>query len=176
MTVSVEKLSQLKSDEISICLKNTLKRRSFNDDSLVFLSSFSSSMMFQNFYLIIVCFLFFRNTNWFCRWIAFAKIFCICLWMFSSSSRTWLHSVFTLFHFIIKKVRLHLQLRCTHSMQRSILLSTRHFFCKWLQCLQECITAHSKLICSRKSLWRKIEFLIVWWKNMKKKWFSRWKS
>jgi len=134
VTVSVEKLSQSKSDESSICLKNMSKRKSFSNDSLVFLSFFSSSMMFQNSYSIIIYFLFFRNTNWFCRWVVLAKISCICLWAFSNSSRTWLHSVFTLFHFIIEKVRLHLRLRCIHSMQRSISLSTRHFFCKQLQC------------------------------------------
>jgi len=132
--VLVKKLSQLKSDEISICLKDTSKRRSFNDDSLVFLSSFSSLTMFQNSCLIIICFLFFRNINWFCRWVVFAKIFCICLWAFNSSSRTRLHSVFILFHFIIEKVRLHLQLRCIHLIQWLISLLTRHFFCKWLQC------------------------------------------
>jgi len=52
--VSVEKLNQSKSDEISICSKNTSKRTSFNDDSLVFLSSFLSLMMFWNFHLIII--------------------------------------------------------------------------------------------------------------------------
>jgi len=46
MTVSVEKLSQSKSDEISICSKNTSKRKLFSNDSLVFLSFFSSLMMF----------------------------------------------------------------------------------------------------------------------------------
>jgi len=56
--VLVEKLSQSKFDEISICLKNTSKRKSFNDDLLVFLSSFSSSTMFQNFRSIIICLLF----------------------------------------------------------------------------------------------------------------------
>jgi len=176
VTVSVEKLSQSKFDEISICLKDTSKRKSFNDNSLVFLSSFSSLMMFQNFYSIIICFLFFRNINWFCKWITLAKIFCICLWAFSNSSRTWSCSVFILFHFIIKKVRLYLQLRCIHLMQRSNSLSTWHFFCKWLQCSQRCMTAHSEFIRSRKSLQRKIKFLIVWWKDMKKKWFSRRKS
>ncbi len=175
-TVSVEKLSQSKSDEISICLKNTSKRKSFNDDSLVFLSSFSSSMMFQNFHSIIICFLFFRNTNWFCRWVALTKISCICLWAFSSLWRTWSCSVFTLFHFIIKKVRSHLRSRCTYLMQWSVLLLTRHFFCRWLQCSQKCMTACSELVHSRKSLWRKIKFLIVQWEDMKKKWFSRWKS
>ena len=134
VTVSVEKFSQSKSDEISICLKNTSKRKSFNDDLLVFLSSFLSLMMFWNFHLIIICFLFFRNTNWFCKWVTLTKIFCICLWAFSSSSRTQLCSVFTLFHFIIKKVRSHLQSRCIHSMQWSNSLSTWHFFCKQLQC------------------------------------------
>ncbi len=44
--VSVEKLSQLKFDEISICLKDTSKRKLFSNDSLVFLSSFLSSAMF----------------------------------------------------------------------------------------------------------------------------------
>ncbi len=44
--VLIKKLSQSKSDEISICLKDTSKKRSFNDDSLVFLSSFLSSMIF----------------------------------------------------------------------------------------------------------------------------------
>jgi len=168
-TVSVEKLSQSKSDEISICLKNTSKRRSFSNDSLVFLSFFSSSTMFWNFHLIIVCFLFFRNINWFCRWVAFAKIFYICLWAFSSSSRTWSHSIFILFHFIIKKVRSHLRSRCIHLMQWLNLLSTRHFFCKWLQCSQRHMTARSELVRSRKSLRRKIKFLIVQWENMKKK-------
>ncbi len=103
--ISVEKLSQSKSDKISIYLKNTSKKRSFNNDSLIFLSSFLNSTMFQNFHLIIVCFLFFRNTNWFYKWVTFAKISCICLWAFSSSLRTWSCSVFILFHFIIKKVR-----------------------------------------------------------------------
>jgi len=46
MTVSIEKLSQLKSDKILICLKDTSKRRSFNDDSLILVSSFLSLMMF----------------------------------------------------------------------------------------------------------------------------------
>ncbi len=115
--VSVEKLSQSKSDEISICLKDTSKKRSFSNDSLVFLSFFLNSMMFWNFHSIIVYFLFFRNINWFCRWVILVKIFCICLWMFSSSSRTWSCSVFILFYFIIKKVRLHLQSRCIHLMQ-----------------------------------------------------------
>ncbi len=176
VTVSVEKLSQSKSDEISICLKNTSKRRSFSNDSLVFLSFFSSSTMFWNSRSIIICFLFFRNTNWFCRWVAFAKISCICLWVFSSSSRTRSRSVFTLFHFIIKKVRLHLRSRCTHSMQWSNSLSTRHSFCKRLQCSQRRMTARSELVRSRKSLQRKIEFLIVQWENMGKKWFSKRKS
>jgi len=176
VTVSVEKLSQLKSDEISICSKNMSKRRSFSNNSLVFLSFFLSSMMFWNFHSIIICFLFFRNTNWFCKWVVLAKIFCICLWMFSSSSRTRSHFVFTLFHFIIEKVRLHLRSRCTHSMQWLNSLSTQHFFCKRLQCSQRCMTAHSEFIRSRKSLWCKIKFLIVRWKNMKKKWFSKRKS
>ncbi len=160
-TVLVKKFSQSKSDEISICSKDTSKRKSFNNDSLVFLLSFLSSIMFQNFCSIIICFLFFRNINWFCRWIVLAKIFCICLWMFSSSSRTWLCSIFILFYFIIEKVRSHLQLRCIHLMQWSILLLTWHFFCKQLQCSQECMTACLKLIHSRKSLQRKIKFLIV---------------
>jgi len=176
VTVSVKKLSQLKSDEILICLKNTSKRKSFNNDLLVFLSFFLNSMMFQNFHSIIICFLFFRNTNWFCRWVILVKISCICLWAFSNSSRMQLHSVFTLFHFIIEKVRLHLWLRCIHSMQWLNSLSTQHFFCKWLQCSQRCMTACSELVRSRKSLRRKIKFLIVQWENMKKKWFSRWKS
>ena len=176
VTVSVEKLSQSKSDEISICLKNTSKRRLFSNDSLVFLSSFSSLTMFWNSHSIIICFLFFRNSNWFCRWIVLAKIFCICLWAFSSLWRTWLHSVFILFHFIIKKVRLHLRSRCIHLMQWLNSLLTQHFFCKRLQCSQECKTARSEFICSKRSLQRKIKFLIVQWKNMKKKWFSRWKS
>ncbi len=167
--VSVKKFSQSKSDEISICLKNTSKRKSFSDDSLVFLSSFSSSTMFWNSHSIIICFLFFRNTNWFCKQVVLAKIFCICLWAFSSSRRTRSHSVFILFHFIIKKVRLHLRLRCTHLMQRSNSLSTQHFFCKRLQCSQRCMTACSEFICSRRSLWRKIKFFIVQWKDMKKK-------
>ena len=167
--VSVEKLSQLKSDEILICSKNTLKRKSFNNDLLVFLSFFLSSTMFWNFHSIIVCFLFFRNTNWFCRWVTLAKISCICLWAFSNSSRTWSRSVFTLFHFIIEKVRLHLRSRCIHSMQWLNSLSTWHFFCKRLQCSQERMTARSELICSRKSLRRKIKFLIVQWEEMKKK-------
>ena len=175
-TVSVEKLSQSKSDEISICSKNTSKRRSFSDDSLVFLSFFLSSTMFRNFRLIIVCFLFFRNTNWFCKQVVLAKISCICLWTFSSSLRTWSRSVFTLFHFIIKKVRLHLRSRCTHLIQWLISLLTWHFFCKWLQCSQERMIARSEFVRSRKSLWRKIEFLIVQWEDMKKKWFSRRKS
>ncbi len=134
VTVSVEKFSQSKFDEISICSKDTSKRRSFNDNSLILVSSFLSLMMFWNFRSIIVCFLFFRNTNWFCRWVAFAKISYIYLWVFSSSWRTRSCSVFILFHFIIKKVRLHLRLRCIHSMQWSNLLLTRHFFCKRLQC------------------------------------------
>ena len=134
MIVSIEKLSQLKFDEILICLKNTSKRRSFSDDSLILASSFLSLMMFWNFRSIIVYFLFFRNTNWFCRWIVLAKIFYICLWAFNSLWRTQSHSVFILFHFIIKKVRSHLQSRCIHSMQRSNSLLTWHFFCKWLQC------------------------------------------
>jgi uncharacterized protein YktB (UPF0637 family) len=46
MIVSIEKLSQLKFDEILICLKNTSKRRSFSDDSLILASSFLSLMMF----------------------------------------------------------------------------------------------------------------------------------
>ncbi len=174
--ISVEKFSQSKSDEISICLKNMSKRRLFSNDLLVFLSSFSSLMMFQNFHSIIICFLFFRNTNWFCRWVTFAKISCICLWVFSSSWRTQLHSVFTFFHFIIEKVRLHLRSRCTHSMQWLNSLLTRHFFCKWLQCSQRYMTARSELVRSRRSLRRKIEFFVMQWENMKKKWFSRWKS
>jgi len=174
--ISVEKLSQLKSDKISICLKDTSKKRSFSNDSLVFLSSFLNSMMFQNSCSIIICFLFFRNSNWFCRWIAFAKIFCICLWAFSNSWKTWLHSVFILFHFIIKKVKLHLWSRCIHSMQWLNLLSTRHFFCKQLQCSQKCITAHSEFVRSRRSLQCKIEFFVMQWKNMKKKWFLKRKS
>ena len=109
VTARFSSYSQLKFGEISICSKDTSKRRSFSDDSLVFLSSFSSSTMFQNSHSIIVCFLFFRNSNWFCRRVALAKISCICLWMFSSSWRTRSRSVFTLFHFIIKKVRLHLR-------------------------------------------------------------------
>ena len=117
VTVSVKKLSQSKFDEISIYLKDTSKKRSFNVESLALVFSFLSSTMFQNFHLIIVYFLFFKNTNWFCKWIILVKIFCICLWMFSNSWKTRLHSVFTLFHFIIEKVRLHLWSRCTHSMQ-----------------------------------------------------------
>ena len=174
--VSVEKFSQSKSDEISICSKNMSKKRSFNDDSLVFLSSFLSLIMFWNFHSIIICFLFFRNTNWFCKWVVLAKIFCICLWAFSNSSRTQLHSIFIFFHFIIKKVRLHLRLRCIHLMQWLISLLTWHFFCKQLQCSQKCMTACSEFVRSRKSLWRKIKFLIVQWKDMKKKWFSKRKS
>jgi len=174
-TVSVEKFNQSKFDKISIYSKNMSKRKSFNNNLLVFLSSFLSSMMFQNFHSIIIYFLFFRNTNWFCRWIVLAKIFCICLWAFSNSSRTQLHFIFILFHFIIKKIRLHLRLKCTHSMQWLISLSIQHFFYKWLQCSQKCMTARSKLVCSRKSLRRKIKFLIMQWKNMKKKWFSKWK-
>ncbi len=46
MIISVEKLSQLKFDEISICLKNTSKRKSFNSDLLIFLSFFLNSTMF----------------------------------------------------------------------------------------------------------------------------------
>ncbi len=174
--VSVEKLSQSKSDEILTCLKDTSKRRSSSDDSLVFLSSFLSLTMFQNFRSIIVCFLFFRNTNWFCRRVALAKISCICLWVFSSSWRTRSRSAFILFHSIIKNIRSHLWSRCTHSMQRSNSLSTQHFFCKRLQCSQRRMTARSELVRSRRSLRRKIEFFIVWWEDMKEKWFSRWKS
>jgi len=173
VTVSVEKLSQSKFDKISICSKNMLKRRSFSNDSLILIFSFSSLMMFWNFHSIIIYFLFFRNTNWFCRWVTLAKIFCICLWIFNSSWRTWSHSVFILFHFIIEKVRLHLQLRCTHSMQWLNSLSTWHFFCKRLQCSQERMTARSELVRSRKSLQRKIEFFVVQWKDMKEKWFSK---
>jgi len=174
--ISVEKFNQSKSDENLICLKNTSKRKLFNDDSLILVSSFSSLMMFQNFYSIIIYFLIFRNTNWFCRWITFAKISCICLWAFSSLWRMQLHSVFTLFHFIIKKVKLHLQSRCTHSMQWLNSLSTRHFFCKRLQCSQERMTACLKLVRSRRFLQRKIKFFVVWWKDIKEKWFSKWKS
>jgi len=169
VTISVKKLSQSKSDEISIYSKDTSKRRSFSNDSLILVFSFLSLIMFQNFHLIIICFLFFRNTNWFCRWVALAKISCICLWAFSNSWRTRLCSVFILFHFIIKKVKLHLWSKCIHLMQWSNLLSTRHFFCKWLQCLQERMTAHSELVCSRRSLQRKIEFFVVQWENMKEK-------
>ena len=176
VTVSVEKFSQSKFDESSICSKNISKKRLFSDDSLVFLSFFSSSTMFQNFRSIINCFLFFRNINWFCRRVVLAKISCICLWAFSSSSRTRSHSAFILFHFIIEKVRLHLRLRCTHSMQWLNSLSTRHFFCKRLQCSQKRMTARSELVRSRKSLQRKVKFLIVQWEDMKKKWFSRRKS
>ncbi len=176
MTVLVEKLSQLKSDEISICSKNTLKRRSFNNDLLVFLSFFLNSMMFWNFHSIIVYFLFFKNLNWFCKWVTLMKISCICLWAFSNSWRIQSCSIFILFHFIIKKVRLHLRSRCTHSMQWSNSLSTWHFFCKRLQCLQERMTAYLKLVRLRRFLQRKIKFFVVWWENMKKKWFSRWKS
>jgi len=46
MIVSIEKLSQLKFDEILICLKDTSKRRLFSDDSLILASSFLSLMMF----------------------------------------------------------------------------------------------------------------------------------
>jgi len=46
VTVSVEKLSQSKSDEISICSKNMSKKKSFNDDSLILVSSFLSLIMF----------------------------------------------------------------------------------------------------------------------------------
>ena len=80
------------------------------------------------------------------------------------------------FHFIIKKVRLHLRLRCTHLMQWLNSLSTWHFFCKRLQCSQERMTARSEFIRSRRSLQRKIKFFVVQWKDMKEKWFSRWKS
>ena len=176
VTVSVEKFNQSKSDEILICLKNTSKKRSFSNDLLIFLSSFSSSTMFWNSRSIIVCFLFFRNTNWFCRQVVLAKISCICLWAFSNSRRMQLHSVFILFHFIIEKVRSHLRSRCIHSMQRSVSFLTWHFFCKRLQCSQRRMTARSELVRSRKSLKRKIEFLIVQWKDMKKKWFSKRKS
>jgi len=44
--VSIEKLNQSKSDEISICLKDTSKRKLFSDDLLILVSSFSSSTMF----------------------------------------------------------------------------------------------------------------------------------
>ena len=44
--VSIEKLNQSKSDEISICLKDTSKRKLFSDNLLILVSSFSSSTMF----------------------------------------------------------------------------------------------------------------------------------
>ena len=172
VTVLVEKFNQSKSDEILICSKNTSKRKSFNNNSLILVFFFSSLMMFWNFHSIIIYFLFFRNINSFCRQVILIKIFCICLWMFSNSWRMWLHSVFILFHFIIKKVRLHLQSRCIHSMQWLNSLSTQHFFCKWLQCLQKRMTACLKLVCSRRFLQRKIKFFVVQWKDMKEKWFS----
>ena len=102
----------------------------FTSLSLIFLKLNNVSKLSFNHHLFVV----FRNSNWFCRWVVLAKISCICLWVFSSSWRTRLHSAFILFHFIIEKVRLHLRLRCTYSMQRSNSLLTRHFFCKWLQC------------------------------------------
>ena len=80
------------------------------------------------------------------------------------------------FHFIIKKVRLHLRLRCIHLMQWLNSLSTWHFFWKRLQCSQERMTARSEFIRSRRSLHRKLKFFVVQWKDMKVKWFSRWKS
>jgi len=44
--VSIKKLNQSKSDEISICLKDTSKRKLFSDNLLILVSSFSSSTMF----------------------------------------------------------------------------------------------------------------------------------
>jgi len=46
VTVLVEKFNQSKSDEILICSKNTSKRKSFNNNSLILAFFFSSLMMF----------------------------------------------------------------------------------------------------------------------------------
>ena len=136
-TVSEEKFdNQARSEGISNCSDSTLRRKSLTDDSTVFRSSSSSSLMFLNFRRIIFSQRDSIDSCCFSRRAVFAKD------SFSSVRRR-VRFFCTRFHSASEIDKSHLRSRRTHSIQRSESSLIRHSTERERQFLQARITSLS---------------------------------
>ena len=131
--------------------------------------------MFRNSRSIMNCFLFFRNWNWVCRWVALIIAFCILIfilnifrWALKRSWRTRSRLVFTRFYSAAEKNKSHRQSRRTHFTHLFDFFFTRHFLFKRLQFSQERIMIRSDFEFCKRSRRRRIKDLNVRREDMKK--------